>query len=186
MIHCLSMDARTVESRVWPRWMTAVDNLVSKFAGLDDDAFGYNETASVSLLCSAAARCGYLALAEFTTRKRGPQDKRERQAGRCDMYLFADGRDWEFEFKQFYPWSVPRSRLQKWWNDAVACAKCLERDGADHAVAGLIVNFHNLEVEDHVRARKALTRFAAERRYAWHLEPCHTTVSDTFIFMERV
>src|SRR5690349_242338 len=84
MIECLATDERTIEARLWPRWMKAADTLVSRFAHFDDDPFSYNETASVSLLCSAATRCGYLAFAEYATTKRGRKDKRERGHGRCD------------------------------------------------------------------------------------------------------
>lgn len=186
MIRCLSMDERTMEARIWPKWMRAVDSLVVRFGDYDDDPFGYNETASVSLLCSAAARCGYLALAEYATTKRGREDKRQKARGRCDLYLLAEERDWEFEFKQFYPWSVPRRRLSSWWDAAIASAECLRRDGAGHAVAGLVVNFYNVTAEDEDRARSVLVQFAATRQYAWHLRSRHTAVSDTFIFMEKM
>lgn len=180
------MDERTIESRIWSKWIRAADSLVSAFAEVDEDPFGYNETASVSLLCSAAARCGYLALAEYATTKRGREDKREKARGRCDLYVQAGGRDWEFEFKQYFPWSVPRQRLGSWWDRAVESAKCLRNDGADHAVAGLIVNFYGLEGQNCERARSVLVGFAAQRQYAWHLSSRHPDVTDTFIFMERV
>ena len=186
MIRCLSIDKRTLEFRFWPKWMMAVEDLASDFAKVSDDPFGYNETASVSLLCSAAARCGYLALAEYATTKRGRDDKRERAAGRCDMYLLAENHDWEFEFKQFYPWSVPRRRLDSWWGAAVDSARCLDGSGAERSIAGLVVNFYNLEPKHYDRARSVLIEFATKRQFAWHLTSRQASVTDTFIFMERV
>jgi hypothetical protein len=180
------MDERTAESRIWPKWMGSADQIVSAFAELDDDPFGYNETASVSLLCSAAARCGYLALAEYATTKRGRDNKKKSAPGRCDLYLDAQGHDWEFEFKQFFPWSVPRRRLQSWWGKAVESAECLRKDGARHLIAGLLVNFYNLPADQHDRGRTVLGEFAKQRQFAWHFPARSHAVTDTFLFLERI
>ncbi|MGN6094229.1 MAG: hypothetical protein ACTHOL_17910, partial [Luteibacter jiangsuensis] len=66
----------------------------------EDDPFCYNETASVSLLCSAAAGADMLALAEYCVWKKSSEDGRKSVRGRCDLWIGNEESTWAIEFKQ--------------------------------------------------------------------------------------
>lgn len=93
MLWKLQGDDRTLETRMWGEWLSAAGKLSDDFAdGREDDPFGYNETASVSLLCSAAATTGWVGLAEYALTKRAAEDRRRSAPGRCDLYLLTPAR----------------------------------------------------------------------------------------------
>lgn len=185
MLSKLQGDERTLEAKVWGVWLQAARRLCENFANdLEDDPLGYNETASVSLLCSAAATIGWLGLAEYALTKKAVEDRRRAAPGRCDLYLLTPARSWAFEFKQLFPFGVPRRRLQTVWDAARRCAECLPLQEADARVAGLIVSLYHMPVPYRGRAREALHSFAQRAAYAWELRSSSQHNADSFFLFE--
>ncbi|MER0239673.1 hypothetical protein [Fulvimarina sp. MAC8] len=173
-------DRRRREWHVWDNWMNHAAQLCGRFYGevetddpyMFDDPFAYNETASVSLLASAAACAGYLGLAEFTTQKRSRGDRRKISHGRCDLWLCEEA-SWAFEFKQIRGSSVGAKRIEGAMEDAVRCARQIHSNDADAAVAGLILSLAFWEGEERERIRSRIEDFTLEGacsdRYAWQI-----------------
>jgi hypothetical protein len=185
MLIKLKGDERTVEAQIWEEWLCATAKLCDKFAeDHGDDPLAYNETASVSLLCSAAASRGWLGLAEYALTKRAAEDRRRSAPGRCDLYLLTPTRSWAFEFKQLFPWGVPRRRLQTAWDAARRCAECLPLQEADARVAGLMVSLYHMPVVRRAQAQEKMRNFANAVDYAWELGSRSKYNADTFFFFE--
>ena len=129
----LKGDQRTSAYRGWKPWLGAAAALVKRYNDeLDDDPFAYNETASVSLLASAAAQVGYLGLAEFGVTKGHRTDRRLAVDGRCDFWMAGQTTNWGFEFKQRNPTDrVPTSMPLRGMEEAMVAARCLRHDEAD-------------------------------------------------------
>ncbi|WP_447753333.1 hypothetical protein [Sphingopyxis fribergensis] len=107
----MKADARRHEATIWARWLGKVPQMRRAFAqAIDDDPLLYNETASVGVLASAAARAGMLALAEYSATKRGDGRGRPHRHGRCDLWLCDPAAEisWAFEFKQLFCAPSPR------------------------------------------------------------------------------
>jgi len=75
-------------------WLTPVfekglERVIVEFIDSEEEpAFWYNETARVSMLVAAAARFGYVTLADYETRKTGRKGrKKSDRPGRCDLYI---------------------------------------------------------------------------------------------------
>lgn len=91
----------------WQLWVRQVEALYRRWRVhlTADDPFAYNETASASLLASAAVQTGGLAIAEFHTEKRRPKD--EPSTGRWsrgDLWIrHPSGERWAIELKQLMP-----------------------------------------------------------------------------------
>lgn len=178
--------AGSVEVRVWQQWFDETARLIERFdAEDDDDPFAYNETASVSLLCSAAARIGCLALAEFAAQKRGAKDGRTRSNGRADFWMRDRARDWSFEFKQITYGSITLGRLRTKMAEADACAGKLMRYGPEHLISGLIVPLYYHETDKRGKAREKLEAFKDECAFAWHLA-APDDGPETFLFFNQV
>lgn len=185
MLRKLRGDERTLEAQIWEEWLRAATKLGDKFAkDLGDDPLAYNETASVSLLCSAAATRGWLGLAEYALTKRAPEDRRRSAAGRCDLYLLTPTRSWAFEFKQLFPFGVPARRIQTAWDAARRCAECLPLQEADARVAGLVVSLYHMPVLRRAQAQDKMRNFANVVDYAWELRSRSEYNADTFFFFE--
>ena len=185
MLKKLQGDDRTLESLIWSKWLDGAARLGARYSrALDDDPFTYNETATVSLLCSAGSLIGGVALAEYALTKRAQEDRRKTAPGRCDLFLRTEGRSWAFEFKQLYPWGVPRKRLETAWNSAQGCARCLPRDEADRRVAGLVVSLHYTKPEREKQTVGFLREFAHVTDYAWELSSKSKNLASTFFFFK--
>lgn len=182
----LSGDARTREYAAWTRWLQTAAALTGRFATeLADDPFAYNETASVSLLASAATMAGYLSLAEFGVTKGHRSDRRISADGRCDLWVATESTSWGFEFKQIRPERLTGLRaLQSAMAEAVECAKCLRSDEADKRVAGLIVSLYWLDKSNEYSEYEPFRIFALECDYAWAISSDDGVYSDTLLFFE--
>jgi len=189
MARCLQADARKLERREWQAWLTEAAKLAVRFDQelWGDDPFSYNEAASVSLLCAAGSRAGYLCLAEFSTTKKASHNRRKRAAGRSDFWMLgAAGRSWAFEFKQLTRGSVTVKRLQKKMAEAAKCAACIRENDADVAVAGLIVPLFYAEPASLPAAHERLERFALECDAAWRLEGVGGCRQEVYLFFDLV
>ncbi|MEC5293006.1 hypothetical protein VSX64_20280 [Aurantimonas sp. C2-6-R+9] len=148
-----------------------------------DDPFAYNETASVSVLASAAACSGFLALAEFATTKRAARDRRQKARGRSDFWMMGDGRAWAFEFKQITGGGITSRRLDRKMTAAIDCAKSIHERDANMAVAGLIVSLSYFEPAEAATARKVLSDFKNERDFAWKIGS-RDKEQETYLFFD--
>lgn len=178
----LKGDRRRLEYQVWTKWLDSASKLANRFSKAtdDDDPFAYNETASVSILASAAHCAGFVALAEFSTDKAAAKGAKSQRRGRSDLWMQADGKSWAFEFKQFNPIGAasPSGRLQKYMDMAKTCADVILRKDADCTVAGLIwplywIGQSNLrDFEDRIaRAEQRLGQFIEDEcDYAWRID----------------
>jgi hypothetical protein len=167
-------------------------------AELNDDAFAYNETASVSILTAAAYGAGFIALAEFSSDKaiggKMPVKSEGNNSGngRIDLWMMDQEKSWAFEFKQFCPLGASGDRLERYLNDAIGCAHALLEDAADCAVAGLIwplwwVAQTKKHDEEKVRSAAEKVRNFARRRcdYAWAI-PGFNGSPPTFVMFNIV
>jgi hypothetical protein len=188
MIERLAGKRNSLEYRLWSPWMEAASELADRFIDLDpdDDPFAYNETASVSFLCTAAGQAGYIALAEYATTKKAMKDHRRSAPGRCDLWLHAEQVEWAFEFKRLFPRQFPRKRLDTAWNAAMGCAGCLRKDAADRRVGGLIVSLYWMEEQIRERTRGLARSFAKECDLAWEITTKRAVAPDTFLMFGLV
>lgn len=179
-------DARTLEFAQWSRWLSSAGRIVTRFdQELQDDPFAYNETASVSMLAAAAARTGFLGIAEFGVTKRHAGDLRKRADGRCDYWMQGDGRSWGFEFKQIIATPVTEANWRKARKAAYDCAVCLRRSEADVRVGALIVSLYWCGDDQREAQRRTLRGLATETDFAWELS-AGSDASDTFLFFDLV
>jgi hypothetical protein len=140
----LAGDKRTLESRLWTDWFSAIPQLRDQFSQIreNDDPFLYNETASVGMLASAASRSGLLALAEYVAIKRGTGRGRPLRNGRCDLWVQdpTSHRAWSFEFKQCYATGgVRRATLERKLRAACSDASAVHSFEADRYFGGLMI-----------------------------------------------
>jgi hypothetical protein len=167
---------------LWQPWVDAAAGLCERWADFEDDPFSYNETASVSLLASAAAKVGYLGLAEYVTSKRSSSDLRRKVNGRSDYWMSAEHRSWLFEFKQTFPRGVPKIRHREKLRAAVACAVATSTT-EDRKVGGLIINMYWVGEAREASAIEVLSDVPAEVEYAWHLQVRGRGLdTDTFLY----
>lgn len=174
-VHCLSGDKRTLEYRLWQDWMWQVCALRKRFADWAvkhdyhraDPAY-WNETATTSMLASAANMAGFVALAEYYTRKRMKEDLRRKTLGRVDLWLsdMQSGRDWGIEAKQ--KWVTGResqARLEAMLEVAARDALCLARSDASRRV-GLLV----LLPKEHGSDFSNIEAFCASSQHSYRLD----------------
>ena len=138
----ISRDMRRIESEIWDSWFRRAATVRRQFVEFEDDPLSYNETASVSLLCSAASRAGLLGLAEYSVTKLGKKDKRLHVSGRADLWVFdpATNRSWGLEFKQIFPRANGGiSVIKTAFDRARQDANCINAQEADFRVAALMV-----------------------------------------------
>lgn len=184
---CLRADARKLERREWQTWLAEAAKLAVRFDQelWGDDPFSYNETASVSLLCAAAAKAGHLSLAEFSTTKKAAHNWRKRAPGRADFWMLGTaGRSWAFEFKQLTRGAVTIKRLQKKMVESRKSAACVREAEADVAVAGLIVPLFYIDPSHLPAAHERLERFAQECDAAWRLEGAADGRPEVYLFFD--
>lgn len=172
----------TAEFKYWTRWLDAVAMLANRFSQEveGDDPLAYNETASVSLLTSAAACAGFVALAEFSTDKAAAKGERGHRHGRSDLWIQTSEKSWAFEFKQWNPKgaSSPNGRLRSSMGKAEECARAILKKDADCAVAGVIWPLYwlkeqstpNLEARVASAEERLSTFIENDCDYAWKVE----------------
>lgn len=178
--------SNSVERKEWQRWLDSAANLAARFwHELCEDPFAYNETASVSLLSAAAARIGYLGLAEFNVTKKSRRDRRCKARGRSDFWMTSDRREWSFEFKQITDGPITSRRLRAKMKAAADCVAHLRRYGAEHMVAGLVVSLYWVDEEATREAKKRLRAHAAACDHAWIVK-ADREAPDTFLFFDIV
>lgn len=180
-------DRRRSEYKDWAPWLAALSALVAEFDNeLSDDPLSYNETASVSLLAGAAARAGYLGIAEFSVVKGRRMDLRRAAIGRCDFWMSAKRNTYGFEFKQL---NKSQFTLSDWSNAMRAadeCASCLRPSEADVRVSGLIVSLWHHEPCALDGAISTLKNAATECDFAWRISGVGAEASDAFLFFNIV
>ena len=168
MLTKIKGDERTAEYRVWSHWLKSAAELQGEWhlADPEDNPFAYNETASVSFLCCAAGRAGYVGLADYRVEK-------FLGYGRCDLWLSDGAHEWAFEFKQLAPGGVPRRRIHRKWAEATRCAMDLRKESGIGRVAGLILSTYWIDDDD--RRESCRTLMAAfvgsDADFAWELNP---------------
>lgn len=174
----------TREYKAWQGWMDEAARLTCRFATVwDDDPFAYNETASVSALCSAAIAAGYLALAEFMQLKRAKTDGRSFAPGRWDLWLATDTYQWGIEFKQVST-RFTNNRLTTALSEATLCAKKINKNDTNRRIGCLIATVpqHSLRKD---RSRRVLETFANKCDYAWRID-LKDNVRETYLFFRYV
>lgn len=171
----------TREYRIFQSWMDRAATIAFDFAEeYEDDPFAYNETASVSLLCSAAIAQGYLALAEFIQLKRARHDKRKKASGRWDLWFAAEGRQWGMEFKQIKS-RFTAGRIASAMKEAVDCAKDIVKKDTDQRMGCLIAS--DTPLVD--RARENLVLFSKHCDFARKID-IEGDSRETYIFLDYV
>jgi hypothetical protein len=164
-------------------WLDKAAQLTADFArDYDDDPFAYNETASVSLLCSAAVAHGYLALAEFMQLKRARHDRRSYAPGRWDLWVAANKYQWGIEFKQIRSRFMP-DRIEAAMEEARACAVDIVKNHTDRRMACLIASLRS-DSPNRDRARKNLTEYNGSA-YAWRID-LNDDDRETYLFFDYV
>ncbi len=180
-------DSRTIEADVWQDWLTQAAKLARRFGEVEDDPFGYNEAATVSLLTAAATQADMLGLAEFISVKKNKTDLRRNAAGRCDFWMHSHRRSWAFEFKQhFYNGGMHRTEtILGWLDEAFHDATVLSRKEADKRVGGLIIPIY---WADHIEEAfiENIYEAAGEADFGWHLDPDSPHAGSTFILFKEV
>lgn len=168
---CLRANQARKEATLWQAWMDAAAELTTRFYNevQEDDPFGYNETASVSLLATAAGRVNYIGLAEFVVWKKAGDDGRKRRRGRSDFWMLAQDRDWAFEFKQHFSSRGSRRDLERKFNSARECAEKIVKGSVDNRVAGLIVSFSVVSPDKRPAALTAIEDMAKNADFAWRI-----------------
>ncbi|GBD48131.1 hypothetical protein METY_1344 [Methylopila sp. Yamaguchi] len=132
-----------MEFKLWHPWLNRVPRIRRQFAdALDgDDPLLHNETASVGVLAGAATRIGYLALAEYSSQKRGSGRGRPYRRGRCDLWISTPGgdRSWSFEVKQILcRGGIREATLEDAPAPASKDAKAVNAFGADRHYGALL------------------------------------------------
>lgn len=130
------------------KWIDEAATLRKRFhSEVDgDDPFGYNETATVSLLTGAAFAAGGLALAEYVSTKRRRGKLNENANGRDDLYVSLNDLDWIFEFKQIFR-PIP-SVLIEAFSNARSCAQQVRTADGSRGTAVLIVKIWDEYTEE--------------------------------------
>ena len=132
-----------------------------------ENPFWHNETASVSAVVAAATRAGYLALADYASKKRSRADRRSKNDGRVDLYIGSESLDWVLEFKQSWgsKWDKLSEKLVSATDDAVRA-----KHDATCAFGAVIVDL-NYEHETDEAGREQYGELVASLKksmsYAW-------------------
>ena len=101
---CLKADKRFLERASWTPWLDAVGQVREEFAAFINYDPMPNETASMSVLASAATRSGLLAMTEYVCKKHQKDRRKKLRNGRLDLWVGdpAVKRTWAFEAKQLH------------------------------------------------------------------------------------
>lgn len=143
-ISILKSNKKLTRHKKWKLWLEKTAELRDRYrdAEDEDDPLGYNETASVSIMASAAFACGGYALAEYVSQKRNKEDLRYKGHGRDDLYAVIGNEGWVFEYKQFFC-STPNNLCEKLndkFEEACHCARQTDSlETVGRGVAVLIV-----------------------------------------------
>ncbi|WP_277981168.1 hypothetical protein [Sphingomonas phyllosphaerae] len=176
-----------IENALWGRWIEAAAHLTNRWwCDLEDDPFAYNETASVSHLCSAATASGLLGLAEYASVKKWSGNRRYSAGGRCDLWLSDSSRSWAFEFKQLCCDRYNLGALAASMDAARACARCVRESEADLRVAGLVASMWWQDPAALQSARSTMRTFARDRDYAWRIGAEGVEEPETYVFFDIV
>jgi hypothetical protein len=126
----LKGDRRTRLVSDWQNWMNCAAEISERFWNyLHDNPFGYNETATVSLMAAAAGRAGFLSLAEYRMAKRRKADLRQRDLrARVDFWMSNETDIWEFECKNLIAGSPNLRSIRRLLENAFADATALVPD----------------------------------------------------------
>jgi hypothetical protein len=174
----------TREYQAWQSWMDEAAALTARFAEeWEDDPFAYNETASVSALCSAAVGAGYLALAEFMQLKRAKNDRRSYAQGRWDLWLATKNYQWGIEFKQVHTRFTP-ARLEAALTEATNCARLINKNDTNRRVGCLIATLPEKTAKK-TRSRLNLEEFSFNCDYAWRID-LKDDCRETYIYFRYV
>ncbi len=143
-ISLIKSDLELSHHKKWKLWLDKTAEIRDRYKHAEDgdDPLGYNETASVSVMASAAYACGGYALAEYVSQKRTKEDRRRKGHGRDDLYAVIEGDWWVFEYKQLF--CTTKNNLYEKLNDkfdeACDCAKQTDSlETRERGVAVLIV-----------------------------------------------
>ncbi len=176
-----------IETVLWNHWMNAAATLSDRWwREHGDDPFAYNETASVSHLCSAASVSGLLGLAEYSVTKKWSENRRYSADGRCDLWLSAPGRSWAFEFKQLNCERYSMGALSTAMEAARACAQCVRESEADLRVAGLVASMWWHDPTALKAAGPTMRAFARDCDYAWRIGAVGFEEIETYVFFDIV
>lgn len=162
------------------QWLSCADELrqIWQTADPNDCPFAYNETASMSFLCCAAGRAGWLAMADYAVDK-------TLGSGRCDLWLSNDTDEWALEFKQYAPSWPAESQVARRWNEAISCTNDLVIDASIQRYAGLVSSDFNFEDPSDAAAWLKFQRTFAEANatFAWQLQSESQTKAMSTIIM---
>ena len=164
----------------WKLWLEKTAELRDRYKCAEDgdDPLGYNETASVSVMASAAYACGGYALAEYVSQKRTKEDLRRKGHGRDDLYAVIEGDWWVFEYKQLFCTSKTSlcKKLKDKFDEACVCAKRTDSlETRERGVAVLIVYIMDDEGDVRKDYAKTIIDFAKankDLKFAACLDEC--------------
>lgn len=176
-----------LEHKAWSLWMDSVAALSGRWwTELGDCPFAYNETASVSHLCSAATHAGLLGLAEYAVTKKRADNRRFGVRGRCDLWLSDHRRSWAFEFKQLNGYSYNQGALDWAMDGARHCARHLRESEADFLVAGVVASMWWHKSSSLQAARPLMLGFARRCDFAWRVSSQDDEHPETYLYFNLV
>lgn len=160
-------DFTSPDSQALGQWIKCTDELRTTWQEADptDCPLSYNETASMSFLCCAAGKAGFLAMADFAAAK-------VIGSGRCDLWLSNSTSEWAFEFKQDSSSSPELSQTRRSWDRAIECANGLIVDTDVSRFAGLLLTDYYLEDRSQAEEWLSIQREFADQNatLAWQLQ----------------
>ncbi|WP_260482921.1 hypothetical protein [Sphingomicrobium flavum] len=192
---CLKGNKRQMEHRLWEDWLQYAARLFDRHYGrwANDDPFGYNEAASVSLLAAAASFAGHVVQTEFSTQKKvaghpvvGTRGT-DRRYGRGDLLIRTEKRSWAFEFKQRFG-KFTESYLRTDLERASKCADAIFEDEDGVPVAALIMNLSLIEDDEKIeKSCEVIEQFArnSDIDFCWRLDPPDKCAPTYFCFTIR-
>lgn len=133
-------DKRNPSYATFDAWMKEVGETWRKWHQYDEDyePFSENEVSGVSILLSAAARVGYLAISEYEIEKLSNPG----QPGRGDLWFTDTDQSYAFEFKRSWR-NSNKSQLEANWALAIGDAGDVPPNEADQVYAGLIAPLYS-------------------------------------------
>lgn len=195
-ISILKADFRTSRHKHWKKWVQAVSDIRQRYMDKEyydyyyeyrEDPLALNETASVSILVSAAYMCGGYAIAEYTSTKRQQSDLRKKGRGRDDLYVALEDDYWVFECKQLF--KATNKNLETKFDAAYKCSEQTDSIDFKRGVALLIVNINRQSVSDNLHDKYVKNvesfckkckkvKFAASLSDSYNLSSCFLIFSD--------
>lgn len=181
---CLKADDRFIEAAIWPHWMEQVARTRDGFANFIDYDPMTNETASVGVLASAAARADLLSTTEFVCHKHQFDRRRRLVHGRADLWVGAPrgGISWAFEAKQIKSRQGSRSDTF----EAALDMACLEASRLPEWEANRFFGLLIVTVPpegDVTKLEGRLESLAGKADFAW---PCGGRERATYLYFRKV